>query len=48
MEHHYLKGNDEDDKSFCHYVKKTGFSQLNQPAAGVHDKLLIGNWMEVT
>ena len=25
----YLKGNNDEDKLFCYYVKKTGFSLLN-------------------
>ena len=37
----YLKGNDDKDKLFRHYVKKTGFSLLNLPAAGVRDELVV-------
>ena len=37
----YLKGNNDEDKLFRHYVKKTGFSLLNLPAAGVRDELVV-------
>ena len=37
----YLKGNLEEDKAFRHFVKKTGFSLLNLPAAGVLDVLVV-------
>ena len=31
----------DEDKAFRHYVKKTGFSLLNLPTAGVHDVLVV-------
>ena len=37
----HLKGNPEENKAFHHYVKKTGFSLLSLPAAGLRDVLVI-------
>ena len=37
----HLKGNIDEEKTFRHYVKKTGFSLLNLPAAGVRDELVV-------
>ena len=37
----YLKGNNDEDKLFHHYEKKTGSSLLNLPAAGVRDELVV-------
>ena len=42
----YLKGDNDEDKLFCHYVNKTGFSLLNLPAAGVQDELVVAIKME--
>ena len=37
----YLKGNVEEDKAFRHYVKKTRYSLMNLPAAGLRDVLVV-------
>ena len=37
----HLKGSNDEDKLFRHYVKKTGFSLLDLPAAGVRDELVV-------
>ena len=37
----HLKGSNDEGKLFRHYVKKTGFSLLNLPAAGVRDELVV-------
>ena len=37
----YLKGRQEDDKGFRHFVKKSGFKLLDLPAVGVRDALVV-------
>ena len=37
----YLRGNSEDDKHFCHLVKRSGFRLLDSTEAGIRDALVV-------